>query len=229
MTLCFALVVALLAGAEASPEAPRDLAFDFSSRAIPDADRGQRDYFVGAVRRLGTTGEDRWRREVPDWMSRWPAMIGEVESRALSRGPLHPPLPPFLIGVVRLDRDLVLATPWGLLVLDAATGAERLSLPIESGGGARHFPGPGRARIRSGSAGCDTEVRSGGFVAPCGERLVYFNGETAVVLAVPGYRELARVRYDPALHSLPGRLAQYRERMLVGDVQLEIEGVILVL
>jgi outer membrane protein assembly factor BamB len=126
-------------------------------------------------------------------------------------------------GIHEAETVLVQADVSGLFVLRKTDGAVLLDLDAPDDHGL--FFDDGEFELR-GLAGCSGRSSYAHVLARCGERIVYFNGRTALVVALDTLRVEARGRFDGMVDAVHGRRAETSEaEIAVGAWTLVLRGI----
>jgi hypothetical protein len=127
------------------------------------------------------------------------------------------------LGVVDTGTAFVTADPSGVLALRATDGAIVLDHAAAQGTD-RVFFDNGTFALR-GISGCDGRSRRARVFARCGARVLYFNGTTALVLALDPLRVLASAQFDRKAH-LESAGARTHAVIPVGPYTLDLDGIV---
>jgi hypothetical protein len=168
-------------------------------------------------------GADRvvWQRTLParvQSLSLGPC--AELEVAQYRRNPRSPDSFPDVIGMLETGDAIVEADVTGVLALRKADGAVALDAEAPSSPSGLRFD-EGEFAV-AGLADCKGPANGAAVFARCGERLVYFNGTTALVIGAGTLRVEARGRYSPAAAVLG---VHSRASIALGRYTLHLAGI----
>lgn len=211
--------------APSNPTGPY-LAWELRRERRPDGDTM---YHPHAVTWTDATGRGLWRVLLPERLRRLPAGVGDSEAEALREHPRRAlELLRFVSGVACVDDAVVIGDTTGLLVLASRDGTRLLDFPDPRTDAEQPLffdRGTWDIKARDGRAWSGA-TRRAMFVAPCDERLVWFNGRTLAVFDRRPWRLRRQVAYLEENHREPARPAHVAARFRLDGLDVRLRGIV---
>jgi hypothetical protein len=203
------------------------LTWEFSRKK--DAKAGTTFYYQKAVNFMDASGKLAWRTQLPARMQQYQAGLDDVDMKAIRAYPRQAVNRfTFLCGIVFMKNCVAIGDTSGLLILDRKDGSVIMDYSDEQfERGEFLFFDKGTYTITNPTGeSWSGETRRAAFIAPCGKKLIFFNGYTMALFTMDPWKLVTALQYRENLYRLPSRPAHSMTRFTIDGTDVLLEGII---